>query len=156
MDLREQIKRLISSQGFSSGGVDLMTARLYQLMIDHNPQKRFPDYQSNVTVSQEDIDEVYKAYPTKCVVRGTSTGKGSRDKLRIKHMLHKQTKESIIETIGRYANECFHNGTFMKNFGSFLGNMPDYREEDKNEPSWWLSDDVYSVEVEDEKDKDDE
>jgi len=150
MDLKEQIKEVIESRGFDRMSIDLKVERIYALMNiksvneNHNRKDVWGNRYAKLNVSEEDIDEVYKAYPTKCVVRGTSTGKSHKDKIKVKWMLSRYPKIEIIETIKRYTLECFKYGTYMKNFRTFLECMPDYSNESKDESHWWLKDDGYS------------
>lgn len=76
------------------------------------------------------IDEIYLLYPSKCVVKGSSTGKGSGNKDQIKRLLKKHSSEHLKKTIGRYIKECQKHQTFMKNFKTFLNDLPDYESED--------------------------
>ncbi len=74
----------------------------------------------------EDINEVYSAYPTKCVVRGASTGKSASNKNKIGAMLKSISKEDLILIIKKYISECKKDNIYMKSFAAFLNNLPDY------------------------------
>lgn len=76
-----------------------------------------------------DIEEIYRAYPTKDVVSGRNLGKCAKDKLKIKSLLKTRTKDSMIRIIKRYISECEANETYMKNFGTFLNQFPDEEPE---------------------------
>jgi len=76
-----------------------------------------------------DIDEIYKAYPSKCHLDGRSLGKCSKDKTTIKRMLKKYSKYQMIRSIELYLEECLSNEKFkprFKNFSTFLNQFPDY------------------------------
>lgn len=74
----------------------------------------------------EDINEVYNAYPSKCVVRGASTGKSASNKKKIGTMLKSISKEDLILIIKKYISECKKDNIYMKSFAAFLNNLPDY------------------------------
>jgi hypothetical protein len=84
---------------------------------------------------KEIIQEIYKLYPSTCPVKGNSNSKGSKDKDKIKRILKnkEETVESLKAKIERYTKDCKNSNTFMKNFSSFLNNLPDYSEEEKKE-----------------------
>ena len=74
----------------------------------------------------EDVAEVYSAYPTRCVVQGRSLGKSGADKKKIARLLRDKDKGLLIQTIQRYVEECKRDKVYMKNFGTFLNNLPEY------------------------------
>lgn len=77
-----------------------------------------------VKILHVDVEEVYKKYPTKCLIRGASTGKGAKDKTKIKALLKQYSKNELLETIELYVNDCVATNTYMKNFSTFLNNLP--------------------------------
>ena len=79
-----------------------------------------------VRVPKEEVDEVYTAYPTKCVVRGASTGKSASNKKKIRTLLKSSTKEELLLIIKKYISDCKKDKVYMKNFTTFLNNLPDY------------------------------
>lgn len=91
-----------------------------------------------IAVANEDIEEVYAAYPSKCVVKGSPTGKSSKDKKRIEKLLKTKSKDKLIEIIEKYKNDCRKYKIYMKNFSTFLNNIPDYDGEIKisRKESW--------------------
>lgn len=74
---------------------------------------------------REEINNIYKAYPSKCVVKGSSTGKSSKDKDKIESLLKEYTSDELLNKISLYVDECKSDGRFMKNFKTFLNNLPD-------------------------------
>lgn len=80
-------------------------------------------------VTSEQVDEVYKAYPGKCVVRGASTGKTLKNKDKIRILLKTHKKDKLLYIISRYVRECERDNVYMKNFSTFLNNLPDYEVE---------------------------
>jgi len=79
----------------------------------------------------EEIDKIYNSYPNKCFITRRPTGKSKKCKDKIKKLLVKAGQDDLIEIINRYVKECKENKTYMKNFSTFLNNLPDYSE---NEP----------------------
>lgn len=78
----------------------------------------------------EVVDRIYALYPTKSESgnRGIrSTGKCSKDKQRIAALLRTHTPEQIERSIRLYVEET--GGRFLKNFSTFLNNMPEYEDE---------------------------
>lgn len=73
---------------------------------------------------QEFIDMIYGLYPSKCPKRGSSLGKCSKDKDRIKKLLKTYTKEQIEEVVRREV-ENKYGISYMQNFSTFLNNFPD-------------------------------
>jgi hypothetical protein len=85
----------------------------------------------NDTVTDNDIKEIYSLYPTKCPIKNSSTGKSSSHKAKIKSMLKNISKDELTSIINRYIRECKESKTYIKNFGTFLNNIPDYSEPEK-------------------------
>lgn len=77
-----------------------------------------------------DVDSVYKQYPTKCPVNSRALSKSQKDKNKIKTLLKKHTAEELIKIIQTYIEECKRSKTYVKNFSTFLNNLPDYDEQD--------------------------
>ena len=71
------------------------------------------------------VDEVYNAYPAKCVIKGCSTGKSSKNKEKIKSMLKSMSKDNMLITIRQYVKDCQKHNRFMKNFSTFLNQFPE-------------------------------
>lgn len=79
------------------------------------------------------IEEIYSLYPSKCIVKNTSTGKSKHDKDKIRTLLKSNDKDVLISKIKRYISECKSGNIYMKNFSTFLNNLPDYSEQTDNE-----------------------
>lgn len=71
------------------------------------------------------IDRLYKLYPTKTLRDGieVSTGKCSKDKIRLRNLLKKKSAEEIEAGITNYVAE--KGGCYLKNFATFLNNFPE-------------------------------
>lgn len=72
-----------------------------------------------------DITEIYNAYPLRCEKRKAYTGKNTKCKVKIRKLLNKKTKDEILEIIKLYLNDCNSSGSYIKNFETFLNNIPD-------------------------------
>ncbi|MFT3994761.1 MAG: DUF6291 domain-containing protein [Dysgonomonas sp.] len=79
----------------------------------------------------ENIELIYNSYPTRCIVGGRSTGKSSKCKDKIKTLLKTLSSDKLIETIKWYVDDCKKTNTYMKNFYTFLNNMPEIPDEYK-------------------------
>lgn len=71
---------------------------------------------------------IYKHYPSKCHVSGRSTGKCSNDKEKIKRILKIHDADKLKNIIDRYVLDCKKSNTYLKNFSTFLNNLPDVAE----------------------------
>lgn len=76
-----------------------------------------------------DVERVYKAYPTKCPVRGAPTGKSAKNKEQIKRLLKSHSADDLIFIIERYVGECERGQVYIKNFNTFLNQLPDYSDD---------------------------
>ena len=95
----------------------LLADQIYSKKEEKKPKKKIPI---------EDVNEIYSAYPTKCVVRGASTGKSTSNRNKIRTLLESSTKEELLLTIKKYVTDCKSGNVYMKNFTTFLNNLPDY------------------------------
>jgi len=83
------------------------------------------------TVIDNDIKEIYSLYPSKCPIKKTSTGKSAKpNKAKIKSVLKNISADELKLTIKRYIAECEKSKTYIKNFSTFLNNIPDYSEDE--------------------------
>lgn len=82
-------------------------------------------------ISETRIDEIYKMYPSKCIVSGRSLGKSFSDKDKIKRQCKKYGDAYIEKAIKFKIDECRRNNVFMPNFSTFLNNIPDIEEDEK-------------------------
>lgn len=79
----------------------------------------------------DEIEYLYSLYPstTESGDRGKrGTGKCAQDKARIANLLRTYTVEQIERSIKEYIRDT--GGKFMKNFSTFLNNLPEFEEED--------------------------
>lgn len=77
----------------------------------------------------DEIERLYKLYPGKSKTRTgvRSTGKCSKDKMRLAQLLKTHTPEQIERSITKYLEE--QEGMYLKNFSTFLNNLPEYEED---------------------------
>lgn len=73
----------------------------------------------------EVVERIYKVYPTKCPVTGRPLGKCSKNKKQIETLLKTRTPEDIELTIREYIVDCKNHGTYLKNFSTLLGQLPE-------------------------------
>ena len=83
-----------------------------------------------------EVDRLYKLYPSKCLVSGRPSGKSKKNKDKIKTRLKEYTFEELEYAIIRYKKECVENKVYMKNFSTFLNNIPDYEDTEKSEDEY--------------------
>lgn len=89
------------------------------------PVKKKPESKPDVGKS-EAVTRLYAIYPTKCPVSGRATGKSSKDKEKLARMLKEHTEEELADIIMRYIKESTEQQSYIKNFSTFLNNLPDY------------------------------
>lgn len=108
-------------------------------MTKKTPEQIFSAYEAQLSKKEkvstrytlDDIDEIYNAYPTRDERNnGRSTGKSLANKKRIKSLLNTYTKGEILAAIDAELHENRVNGKWLKNFSTFLNNLPDVREEE--------------------------
>lgn len=79
------------------------------------------------------VNHLYSLYPA-TTYRGergvVKTGKCPKDKVRLAYLLRTHTPEQIEKAIKDYVDE--NNGRFLKNFSTFLNNMPEAEESSYN------------------------
>ena len=82
-----------------------------------------------------EIDRLYSLYPGQTETREgkRSTGKCSKDKQRIAGLLKTHTVEQIERSITKYLEET--GGRYLKNFSTFLNNLPEYEEDTAPTPT---------------------
>ena len=106
------------------------TGNTRRIKNDKNDKNNTPIFSKEKTIATPvrilhvDVEEVYKKYPTKCLINGNSTGKGAKDKTKIKALLKQHSKNELLETIELYVKDCVATNRFMKNFSTFLNNLP--------------------------------
>ena len=80
---------------------------------------------------QEEVEYIYSIYPTKCPIKNSSTGKGEKNKKQIKTLLKTKSKEELENVIKSYLNDCKNSNTWIKNFKTFLNDLPDVIKEEQ-------------------------
>lgn len=105
----------------------------YESQVDaiYNMAKNVFMAREEPVADREDVDAVYSAYPTRCVVTGRNLGKSSSDMGKIARLLKDKTRDQLVRTIQRYVDDCKRDKVYMKNFGTFLNNLPEYTFEEK-------------------------
>jgi len=91
--------------------------------------KKIPEELSDV--DENDVEEIYRAYPSKDPKRGASTGKSHKLKDTIRRLLKTRDKDSILKAIEDYLYDCRVHDRYLKNFATFLNNLPDDDEGDE-------------------------
>ena len=71
------------------------------------------------------IETLYSIYPTRCTLRNTATGKGKKNKIQIEKLLAKNTFEELQEIFNLYLDDCKQGKKYLKDFTTFLNNLPD-------------------------------
>jgi predicted phage replisome organizer len=124
----EEVNKLIGSESKSAERVRKHREKINALQcnktnVTSNNNKR---KEKKNKINNNDIEEIYKKYPTKCPIKSSNTGKSSNNKDKIKTLLKAgNTKDELIETIDLYVKDCKKTDTYIKNFGTFLNNLPD-------------------------------
>ena len=104
--------------------------------IDTSPQEEEEQEQEEEQQEEEeklffDINKIYNIYPAKCPFRNVSTGKTKKNKDKIKTLLNDYSVDELETTIKTYIAECVQSKTYLKNFSTFLNNLPDYSQSEQ-------------------------
>jgi len=112
----------------------LITDNLKSITNNFDIFSNFVNSLDDIKIDKDDIKNIYNLYPSKCIVKGSSTGKTREKNLKqIETALKKYTFSELSLIIERYIQECKKSQTYMKNFTTFLNNIPDYSEEQGKE-----------------------
>lgn len=79
------------------------------------------------------VDRIYKLYPTKCIIKNSSTGKSKTNKGKIKTLLKEYSEDNLVNAINVYLADCKKHKVYLKNFSTFLNNIPDIQEQSEPE-----------------------
>ena len=92
------------------------------LLITPKPKPIKAASQPVVKVSQEEVDEIYAAYPTTDIRNNNrNLGKGAKSKEIIRKRLQEgKTKEEILDAIRLYVD----GSGYLPNFNTLLNNLP--------------------------------
>ena len=133
---RAEIKR-INAQNGSKGGLAKKRNEMVKKSTDRQSQKQ-PSY-------CESVNLIYDAYPSKCPVKGSNTGKCEKNKAQIEKLLQIHSETNLIKTIQSYVADCKQSNTYIKNYSTFLNNLPDMNcsqdaknQEDNRKLKWHI------------------
>lgn len=121
LDERKYVEKCEKNRANASGRKRTVTTAAYKEKEKDNDNEK----------EKENIEEIYNSYPTRCVVGGRSTGKSAKTKDKIKTLLKTITPDKLIDTIKWYVEDCKKTNTYMKNFPTFLNNIPEIPDEYK-------------------------
>lgn len=88
------------------------------------PEKKTKEKDESFEDNDDFVEMIYSLYPTKCPKRGTSLGKSTKDKDRIRKLLKTYTKEQIEMVVRKEIGDKY-GISYMQNFSTFLNNFPD-------------------------------
>lgn len=100
------------------------TTEKQQKDIGKTSKEQQKNTNNNDKNEEEIINNIYSAYPTKCPIRGSSNGKSEKSREKIKRLLDKYSSENLLKIIKGYIDDCEKNNVYMKNFDTFLNNLP--------------------------------
>ena len=112
----------------SEGGKKTMqfASEFAQAKVKANTQAN-SDNDNDIVIDNEndkEVEEIYLLYPTTDKNKDNqSTGKTSKNKQKIKKIL--ESKYPLKKAIEFYLSECNRTKCYLKNFGTFLNNLPD-------------------------------
>lgn len=98
---------------------------------DQEQRPRKTPQEADGSGKEESVNRLYAIYPTKCPVSGRPTGKSSKDKKKLETLLKKRSEEELAGIIEKYLSECVAHQSYIKNFSTFLNNLPDYGDGEK-------------------------
>lgn len=94
-------------------------------ILNNNIMSDFKEEKPKKPNYNPDVDIIYSLYPTECYVKGSSTGKGSKNKEKIRSIIKEKGFEWLYERVENYLVNCKANKIYLKNFGTFLNNIPE-------------------------------
>jgi len=115
------LAKVLCSMG--KGTVDEIIA---EAVAATTPEKKESSNPVKNTADPESVNRLYALYPSKCPVSGRATGKSHKDKEILTRLLREHSEEEIAETIKRYIKDSTEQKSYIKNFSTFLHNLPDY------------------------------
>jgi hypothetical protein len=78
-----------------------------------------------------ETDIIYYLYPSECPIKGNSTNKGSKNKEKIRKIIKEKGFDWLHQRVTAYLVDCKKNKVWLKNFTTFLNNIPDLPEIEK-------------------------
>ena len=115
------LAKVLCSMG--KGSVDEIIAEAVEATT---PEKKESSNPIKNTADPESVNRLYALYPSKCPVSGRATGKSHKDKEILTRLLREHSEEEISDTIKRYVKDSTEQKSYIKNFSTFLHNLPDY------------------------------
>ena len=114
--------------------IAVLLARIAGNMIGTDYKKLLSEAETDVSAAPSEsapdaIERVYRAYPNKCPIRGTATGKSAKNKEQIRRLLKDHSADELVSIIDRYVDDCTTGQCYIKNFGTFLNQLPDYSDD---------------------------
>ncbi len=92
---------------------------------DGNNTQSKVKYSKEEKITNDDVENVYSVYPAKCPIKFRSTGKGKKDKDKIKQHLRTHSPDELKQIIIDYVQDCKQSKCYIKNFSTFLNNLPE-------------------------------
>ena len=131
--MKEEIERrnrysLSRSNNKRKKGKPLSNKRVTRKTYDVEKSSKFQQHMETETETEnenKDVKDIYNSYPSKCPVKGSSTGKCNKNKKQIKKLLKIHTPKILTDLIKKYIQDCTDNNRYIKNFTTFLNNLPD-------------------------------
>ena len=109
---------------------EIRATKINERSTSVNETERKATVSVSVSVSEDIINNIYKLYPTSCPIKKSSTGKCQKNKTTIKQLLKTNSAERLENIIKWYLNDCKKNDVFIKNFSTFLKNLPDVSDQE--------------------------
>jgi len=117
---------MLIAKGTDTNPQDILVEAARLATIASRASKKDPVLEAQL---EQDISEIYNAYPSRDERRGSSTGKCEKCRTRIRTLLTRKqnplTKEHILTAISHYLADCSSSNMYLKNFYTFLNQMPD-------------------------------
>jgi hypothetical protein len=88
-----------------------------------------------IEILKENVEFLYSLYPSQCPEKKSSNGKCEKDKSKLEKLLKTKTLDELQELIQLYVEDCKAHKRYMRNFSTFLNNLPDKESFTKQEPT---------------------
>ena len=113
-----------------------LTEKPAEKLYDGYEEQRAKRVRDASPIDEDDVLAIYAAYPARDPSnQNRSLCKCSKDKQRIRLLLRMYTKEELLQAIESEIKENIDTGKWLKNFSTFLNNLPDIHDDEPTQES---------------------
>ena len=114
-----EIKELIKNEELRSYLIEVVKEAIQESKPKRKPRAKKAEVDKTVT------EKIYDLYPNQCPVKDCSTGKGSKNIEQINTQIREGYEPVyLLGYVKYYTHDCKTNKRWVKNFKTFLNNLP--------------------------------